>query len=86
MERMDEVNSRIVKAVLKRLYCKYPKRYIAEALGLKLGTVQKYINELKLNCNGKNVTRPKNNTLKEFVYEIVKREVEKIKRELNLDS
>jgi len=86
MERMDEVNPRIVKAVLKRLYCKYPKRYIAEASGLKLSTVQKYINELKLNCNGKSVTRPKNNTLKELVYEIVKREVEKIKRELNLEG
>ena len=86
MRRYYKVDPRITKAVIERLYGRYPVRVIGEVLGLKPQTITMYAHKHGLANRKRGFMMVKNKTLRKLLLEVVKREVEKIKRELNLDS
>ena len=86
MRRNYKVDPRITKAVIERLYGKYPAWVIGEVLGLKPQTISAYAHKHGLANRKRGFMMVKNKTLRKLLLEVVKREVEKIKRELNLEG
>ena len=86
MRRYYKVDPRITKAVIERLYGRYPSWAIAQALGLKQHIIFEHACKLGLTNRERGFMMVRNKTLRKLLLEVVKREVEKIKRELNLDS
>ena len=83
MRRYYKVDPRITKAVVERLYGRYPIGVIGEVLGLKPQTISVYARKYGLANRKRGFIMVKDETLKKLLLEVVKREVEKIKRELN---
>ena len=86
MRRYYKVDPRITKAVVERLYGKYPSWAIAQALGLKPQTITVHAHNLGIGIGKGKCKVVKDETLRKLLLEVVKREVEKIKRELNLEG
>jgi len=86
MRHSYKVDPRITKAVIEKLYGRYPSWAIAQALGLKPQTIGVHAHKHGLANKKRGFMMVKNKTLRKLLLEVVKREVEKIKRELNLDS
>ena len=86
MRRSYKVDPCITKAVIERLYGRYPAWVIGEVLGLKPQTIGVYARKYGLTNRERGFMMVRNKTLRKLLLEVVKREVEKIKRELNLDS
>jgi len=86
MRRNYKVNPKLTKAVIERLYGRYPSWAIAQALGLKPQTIVVHARKLGIGIGKGKYKVVIDRTIRRLLLEVVKREVEKIKRELNLDS
>ena len=86
MGRYYKVDPRITKAVIERLYGRYPSWAIAQALGLKPQTIVVHARKLGIGIGKGKYKVVIDRTIRRLLLEVVKREVEKIKRELNLEG
>ena len=82
MPHGSKVDPRLTKAVLEKLYGKYPNWCIAEVLGLKTQTIGVHAYKLGLCREKKRLIMVKDKTLRKLLVEVVRTKVEEIKREL----
>ena len=86
MRRSYKVDPRITKAVIEKLYGRYPSWAIAQALGLKPQTITVHARNLGIGIGKGKYKVVLDKTLRKLLLEVVKAKVEEIKKRLELEG